>query len=160
MFELTQELCSSAGFDAYEVSNHAKPGAESRHNLIYWRCGDYIGVGPGAHGRITLDGTRCATECWSQPDRWITEIYNGEPEKFRNAVSSSDQVSELLMMGLRLSEGICLSRLKSLNSEVLAESKLQELYDLELIAKDASRLRVTSKGRILLNTVVRALLPD
>ena len=78
MFELTQELCDTAGLPAYEVSNHAKTGSESRHNLIYWRGGDYIGIGPGAHGRMTLAGTRWATEATKSPALWLEMVQGGK----------------------------------------------------------------------------------
>ncbi|WYK19755.1 radical SAM family heme chaperone HemW [Roseovarius sp. W115] len=159
MFELTQKLCQFAGFDAYEVSNHAKPGSESRHNLIYWRGGDYIGIGPGAHGRVTLGKTRYATECWSQPSKWLAEVDSGTPEKSRDPLSYLDQASELLLMGLRLSEGVSLDRVRSLTPQALPEASLDELRQLDLITTKARTIRTTFKGRMMLNAVVRTLMP-
>ncbi|MCR9113781.1 MAG: radical SAM family heme chaperone HemW, partial [Rhodobacteraceae bacterium] len=103
MYDTTQEVCTAAGFEAYEVSNHAKSGAESRHNLVYWRYGDYVGIGPGAHGRITMNGQRYETEAWSNPDKWLTGSAVSQTEKTRSPVTQDDQAAEFLLMGLRLS---------------------------------------------------------
>ena len=105
-YEVTQDLCEQAGLPAYEVSNHAKAGAESRHNLVYWRYGDYVGVGPGAHGRLTLDGRRVATEAERLPERWFAEVERaGHSFKARD-IAPDEAAREQLLMGLRLSEGI------------------------------------------------------
>ena len=160
LFEMTQDICESQGFAAYEVSNHAKLGAESRHNLIYWRYGDYVGIGPGAHGRITLGGEKFATECWSQPSKWLTEVAKGTPEKTRDKISVVDQLSELLMMGLRLTEGIDLNRLKALHSTPYSKSGLEDLLQLELVETVGNHLQTTARGRMMLNTVIRTLMPD
>jgi oxygen-independent coproporphyrinogen-3 oxidase len=84
MYEATQDICGTAGLEGYEVSNHAKPGAESRHNLIYWRYGDYVGIGPGAHGRLTLNGQRHATEAWRAPGKWLDSVAKGLGESLRD----------------------------------------------------------------------------
>lgn len=161
MFELTQELCSSAGFDAYEVSNHAKPGAESRHNLIYWRYGDYIGIGPGAHGRLSLGTERYAVENWANPEKWLRKVEIGSPEKSKLAISSEDQASELLMMGLRLSAGVELDRLHELATVGYSKPALEQFVDLELLTvEDRKTLRVTPKGRLVLNAIIRELVPS
>ena len=92
---------------AYEISNHARPGAESRHNLVYWRYGDYAGIGPGAHGRLTRDGTRWATEALRAPEAWLEAVERqGSGTSLTAAVVPADQAVEMLMMGLRLAEGI------------------------------------------------------
>ena len=106
LYSATQEICHTMGFPRYEVSNHARPGAESRHNLIYWRYGDYLGIGPGAHGRLTLDGTKYATVAYSNPARWLKEVAEGTPEKPREPLSRAERATEFLLMGLRLEEGI------------------------------------------------------
>lgn len=160
MYEATQDICAQAGMEAYEVSNHAKPGAESRHNLIYWRYGDYVGIGPGAHGRVTLKGQRHATEAWSNPDRWLRAVDAGEAEKELAAIDPKDQAAEYLMMGLRIREGIDVVRYEDLAGEPLSADKLSELRDLGMIEQDTQRLWVTEQGRPVLNAVLRDLLTD
>lgn len=160
MYEATQEICAGAGMDAYEVSNHAKPGAESRHNLIYWRYGDYVGIGPGAHGRVTLDGQRHATEAWSNPDRWLSAVGSGQSEKQWDAIDPKDQSAEYLMMGLRVREGIDVVRYEALAGEALSEEKLIELRELGMIESNGQRIWVTEQGRPVLNAVLRDLLVD
>ena len=103
MYLATQDICARHGLPAYEVSNHARPGAQSRHNLIYWRYGDYAGIGPGAHGRLTLDGTRWATQTPLLPDQWLSQEQTlGHGEAPREAVPRDEQALEHIMMGLRL----------------------------------------------------------
>jgi oxygen-independent coproporphyrinogen-3 oxidase len=160
MYEMTQELCSKAGLNAYEVSNHAKTGSESRHNLIYWSYGDYIGIGPGAHGRVTLNGQRYATEAWSNPERWLTMVDQGKPEKSCVPVSSKDQAGEYLMMGLRVREGLDLARFEALSPTPLDHKKVSHLQDLNMVELVQGRLRTTTKGRMILNTVIKELLTD
>ncbi len=107
MYLATQDICQAAGMLAYEVSNHAVAGAESRHNLIYWRGGDYAGIGPGAHGRLTIGGRRMATDTPLSPNQWLEQVEKtGNGENPRQSLSQADQAAEYLMMGLRLSEGI------------------------------------------------------
>jgi len=158
MYELTQDLCSAAGMPAYEVSNHAQPGFESRHNLIYWRHGDYIGIGPGAHGRVTLNGVRRATEAYALPDIWLKRAASGETEKPNESISREDQASELLIMGLRLSEGIDLARFNGLSEGSLNASKLSDLSTLEFVEIKGTHLRTTAQGRLVLNSVISELL--
>ncbi|MFY9237685.1 MAG: radical SAM family heme chaperone HemW [Roseovarius sp.] len=158
MYELTQELCDAAGMPAYEVSNHAQSGSESRHNLIYWRHGDYIGIGPGAHGRLTIDGQRFATEAYMLPDIWLRRAANGTTEKPHEAISAEDQASELLIMGLRLTEGVDLNRLGSLSPASLNQDRLADLTDIGMAEIEGSRLRATPSGRIVLNSVIAELL--
>jgi len=160
MYDLTQELCDAAGMEAYEVSNHAKIGSESRHNLIYWRCGDYIGIGPGAHGRITLGGQRYATEAWSNPDRWLQGATSGQSEKLRDAIAHCDQADEYLMMGLRVSGGINRHRYARLAGRDLPQDRLVYLQDLGLVDMDETSLKVTRRGRIVLNSVLVELFRD
>ncbi|MFY0633520.1 MAG: coproporphyrinogen III oxidase [Vannielia sp.] len=157
MFELTQEMTSAAGFEAYEVSNHAQRGSESRHNLVYWRYGDYIGIGPGAHGRVTFEGERMATVCKSMPAAWLEGVKAGNAET-RERLSGIDQASEYLMMGLRVGEGISLSRFSALSGEALPAEKLGELVGSGLVAQDGDRLRATLRGRMVLNAVIRELM--
>ncbi|WP_371931484.1 radical SAM family heme chaperone HemW [Roseovarius sp. MMSF_3359] len=158
MYEATQEMCDAAGMSAYEVSSHARPGAESRHNLIYWRYGDYIGIGPGAHGRITQAGTRIATEAYSSPAKWLSAAMGGETEKLRTRLSGIEQADEYVMMGLRITEGIDPARYAVLAGRPLDAQAIDMLEDLEMIDASPSRIRVTAKGRMLLNAVIKEFL--
>ena len=158
MYELTQDVCEAAGMPAYEVSNHAQSGSESRHNLIYWRHGDYVGIGPGAHGRLTLDGQRFATEAYMLPDIWLRRATNGTTEKPHETISAEDQASELLIMGLRLTEGVDLNRLGALSPGSLNEERLADLTNLGVVESDGVRLRATTSGRIVLNSMIAELL--
>lgn len=161
LYDLTQDLCGAAGLPAYEVSNHAADMAQSQHNLIYWRGGDYVGIGPGAHGRLTLDGTRWATETPLRPNVWLDAVdQTGTGENARTALSAADQADELLLMGLRISEGIDLDRYAKLNGSPLNEAPLAEMLDLGFVEREGSQLRLTPKGRPVLNAVLRALSPD
>jgi putative oxygen-independent coproporphyrinogen III oxidase len=158
MFEITQEFCTDAGKPAYEVSNHAETGSESRHNLIYWRYGDYAGIGPGAHGRLTRSGTRFATDTPTNPQAWLTQVETtGDGTRSRTPVPLTDQAAEYLMMGLRLTEGIDLARLRRLLGRDLDTTRME---DLGMLHRDPARLRATAKGRMVLNAVLRDLLPD
>jgi oxygen-independent coproporphyrinogen-3 oxidase len=157
----TQEICEDAGMPAYEVSNHAKPGLESRHNMIYWRGGDYIGIGPGAHGRLTLGGIRHATDTALSPAKWLESVEkSGSGEASRCPVSLQDQIGEYLMMGLRLSEGINVDRFNFLAQNVDFARKVESLANLGLVERTDNRLRVTATGRPVLNAILRELLPD
>ncbi|MEO1020025.1 MAG: radical SAM family heme chaperone HemW, partial [Pseudomonadota bacterium] len=158
MFITTQEICATMGYEAYEVSNHAKPGAESRHNLTYWRYGDYVGIGPGAHGRITLNGVRHATEAWANPERWLQAVPTGKPEKLLQEIPMEDQAGEYLMMGLRIQEGIEQSRYKRLLGSPLPAEKLSDLKRLGLLRSDGDRLSATWSGRLVLNAIIKELL--
>lgn len=160
MYEATQEICDAAGLGAYEVSNHAKTGAESRHNLIYWRYGDYIGIGPGAHGRVTLKGQRYATEAWSNPDRWLRAVGEGLAEKRNDPILSKDQAGEYLMMGLRVRGGIDPDRYARLAGRPLPQERLHYLQDLGLIDVTAHSIKATERGRIVLNSVLVELIGD
>ena len=153
----TQEICQAAGYPAYEVSNHARLGEESRHNLIYWRYGDYVGIGPGAHGRLTLNGSRFETVVPDAPMVWLDQVERtGNGEMPRTVLSHADAVTESLLMGLRLVEGIDLNRYPGLNFT----NKVNELTKHGLVEQVGSRLSVTSEGRPVLNSVLRTLLAD
>ncbi len=158
MFELTQELCDKAGLPAYEVSNHAKSGCESRHNLIYWRGGDYVGIGPGAHGRITLQGTRWATEAPKSPALWLGIVQSGKaPELPRSALTPDEHGLEYLLMSLRLSEGLDMVRYHNISGAPLNTRKISELSDIGMVEMVGDRLRATPNGRMVLNAVLRDL---
>lgn len=158
LFDLTQDLCERHGMPAYEVSNHARDGAISRHNMIYWRYGDYAGIGPGAHGRLTLDGQRYATETWSNPQKWLDAVKAGSGEKPRHLLSAQDQASEFVLMGLRVKSGIDLDRYTRISSETLSVEAVQELQNLGLITQKKSNLSVTNQGFNVLNGVIGKLL--
>ena len=160
MYALTQDVCGAAGFDSYEVSNHARPGFESIHNQIYWRYGDYAGIGPGAHGRLTMNGTRFATEAPLAPMGWLAQVQKqGHGESARVALSIEDQRSELLLMGMRLHEGVLLERINNVDSDDF-QRKIKGLTDLGMVSIADDRLRLTANGRPVLNAVLRALLDD
>ncbi|UWR30029.1 radical SAM family heme chaperone HemW [Sulfitobacter sp. W002] len=158
MFTLTQDICNDMGMPAYEVSNHARDGAQSRHNLIYWRYGDYIGIGPGAHGRLTLGGQKLATVAYSNPQRWLDGVAKGEAEKPRTAISRSEQATEFLLMGLRLKEGVDLARYTDIAGHEIDEKAVDHLQDIGMAKREAGRLIVSDQGVIVLNAVIETLL--
>jgi putative oxygen-independent coproporphyrinogen III oxidase len=161
MFELTQEITRNAGLPAYEVSNHSRPGDESRHNLIYWRMGDYVGIGPGAHGRLTLGSARFATEAERLPGRWLdlTRRVPGSAESAER-LSPDDRAAEYLMFSLRLREGASLRRFFELAGAPLGDLALAEMIELGLLQRDDDRIRTTEAGVMMLNGILRALLAD
>jgi oxygen-independent coproporphyrinogen-3 oxidase len=159
MYLMTQEMCEAAGLPGYEVSNHAKAGQESRHNLIYWRMGDYVGIGPGAHGRLTLNQRRWATEAPKQPGAWLQMVEAGLPgESPRTPSSREDHTMEYLLMSLRLAEGSDMARFKAISGYDLPEAKMRDLETSGLVRRDAGQLKTTAEGRLLLNAVLRDLL--
>ena len=157
MFELTQEMTAAAGFDAYEVSNHARSGSVSRHNLVYWRYGDYLGIGPGAHGRVTLNGRKMATVASVVPSVWLDEVSAGRAE-LRDELSGAEQASEYLMMGLRIDEGLSLSRYEALAGEDLDPHVIKDLAASGLLIASPDRIQATTRGRMVLNAVIRELM--
>lgn len=160
MFDATQEICEASGFAAYEVSNHAASGAESRHNLIYWRCGDYVGIGPGAHGRITVGGRRLATESPLAPGRWLHHVGRGSGETVRTELTGREQAEEHVMMGLRIREGLDMARFAALNGAPFGSDRVGRLAELGMIEVADGRLAATRRGRTVLNAVIRDLLAD
>ncbi len=156
MYAVTQAICADHGMPRYEVSNHAKDGAESRHNLIYWRYGDYAGIGPGAHGRLTLNGTRHATEQKRMPAAWLT----GEDREARSSLTGEEQAVEMLMMGLRVNDGVNLDRFQRLAGRALPKERVTELQEMGLVVLSENRLTVSDQGFTLLNGVLRTLLAD
>ena len=158
MYAVTQEVCAAHGMPAYEVSNHARSGAESRHNLIYWRMGDYAGIGPGAHGRLTLEGERWATVAPKAPGAWLAMVERGKAgEEPREAVALEDQAMEYLLMSMRLSEGMDVARYERLAGRALDDGKVADLSELGLVRDDSGRLIATPQGRAVLNGVLREL---
>lgn len=153
MFEVTQMMTADAGLSAYEISNHSTPGAESVHNLIYWRSGQWIGIGPGAHGRLNLEAGRIATETHLAPLVWLKAVESsGTGESLRAVVPPDECQVEALMMGLRLTEGVSrpVWEKYSNNINCLIEDSVVEIVD--------GHLRTTPKGRPLLNAVLREIL--
>jgi len=153
LWDMTQDRTERAGLPAYEISNHAKPGEESRHNLIYWQGGDYAGIGPGSHGRLTLGGRRWSTESVKDPGTWLQASRTGSAET-RRALSEAEVLQEKLLMGLRLSDGVMLSS----QDEMRIFKNIKYLYDLNLVTLDQGELRLTRAGRPLLNAVLDRLL--
>ena len=157
MYLDTQEICAAAGLPAYEVSNHAAAEAESRHNLVYWRQGDWVGIGPGAHGRLTLRGVRHATEAIHAPSAWLAAALQGSGELPRNVLPLHEQATEYLLMSLRLAEGMDMARHAALAGKALDQGALADLAGMGLIVIEQERLKVTSAGRPVLNAILRAL---
>ena len=158
LYHLTQELCEAAGLPAYEVSNHARPGFESRHNLLYWRGHDYAGVGPGAHSRITTDGAKRALSAIKSPEAWLTRVEaSGRGIDSEESLSAAEAADEYLLMGLRLSEGIDLKRLAAINGIALDEARIRTLESEGLLARHDTRLAATAKGRLVLNRLILEL---
>ncbi|MFD2172989.1 radical SAM family heme chaperone HemW [Rhodobacter lacus] len=160
MYLRTQEICEAAGLPAYEVSNHARPGAECRHNLVYWRYGDYAGIGPGAHGRLTFDGRRHATVAPKAPGDWLKRVEEtGTGEAPREVLSRDEEATEFLLFGLRLDEGIDPARYAALSGQSLPNEALNNLESWGMISRSESRIRATKEGRAVLNAVIRELMP-
>jgi oxygen-independent coproporphyrinogen-3 oxidase len=161
LFELTQRRLSAAGLPAYEISNHARPGAECRHNLAYWRYQDYLGIGPGAHGRITPAGTKLATQQLRAPEAWLAAIEGaGTAIEETTPIDRNAAIEEMVMMGLRLTEGVSRHRLEALaerDAVDLFGDALPRLIEGGFLTLDADRLAATAAGRQLLNAVLGAL---
>lgn len=159
LYQLTQEVTAARGLPAYEVSNHARPGAESRHNLVYWRYGEYVGIGPGAHGRFVEDGTRIVTIAERHPETWAELVERqGHGTVDGERLTREEEADEFLMMGLRLVEGIDLARFETLSGRTLPRRQLSILQEEGLVAPVGnSGLRATPSGMIVLNSLVAEL---
>jgi oxygen-independent coproporphyrinogen-3 oxidase len=159
LYELTQEITQAAGLPAYEISNHARPGSESRHNLIYWRYGEYAGVGPGAHGRLRLDDEHVATAAIRLPERWCDAVHRqGHGLAERHAIGDTDAAREHLLMNLRLAEGLDLAAYAARWGARPAAAKTAPLVAQGLLTLHGDVLAATPRGRLLLNAVIAALL--
>ncbi len=163
MFELTRETLSAAGLPPYEISNHAAEGEACRHNLVYWQAGDYAGIGPGAHGRLTIGGQRLATNTERMPRAWLERaLKNGHGEQPREPISRDEQVVEMLLMGLRLEQGIDVPRLEGLSGHPLRETlntaAMGRFEEEGWLQVDSRRLRATAAGLARLNAIIGALL--
>jgi len=159
LYDLTQLICAGEGLPAYEISNHARPGAECRHNLIYWRGQEYAGIGPGAHGRLNIDGRRYATETDKKPEGWLTRVEaNGHGLIVDEKLTSGEVADEFLLMGLRLAEGIEPARFTQLAGRTLDPKRISFLREGGTVeTTDDGRLRVTLAGFPLLDAVVADL---
>jgi oxygen-independent coproporphyrinogen-3 oxidase len=159
LYDVTQEVCAKHGLPAYEISNHARPGAECRHNLVYWRGQEYAGVGPGAHARLDIDGRRHALATERRPETWLMRVEAQDHGVISEEVlNSEERADEFLLMGLRLAEGIDPKRYKALSGRDLDPRRIALLKDEGAITVDASGwLRVTKDGFPLLDAVVADL---
>ncbi|WP_068084593.1 radical SAM family heme chaperone HemW [Polycladidibacter stylochi] len=163
MYDITQEVTSARGLPAYEISNHAAQGAQCQHNLVYWRYGDYVGVGPGAHGRITMpDGQKWATTTHRMPEEWLLNVENaGHSIEEQELLASVMQADEYLLMSLRLAEGIDVARYEALSGRSFNNKRLSNLQELGFIKwASNNRLKVTEKARPLLNAIITDLSID
>lgn len=159
LYDATQSICADAGLTAYEVSNHAKAGAECRHNLTYWRYGDYVGVGPGAHGRITKDGVKRATVTERMPSKWLAAVEaQGHGLVDQETITRAQSAEEMMLMGLRLEEGVSLERYASLAGKPINPDRLIELSDDGLLQTNGDQLKATPAGRLVLNKLLGELL--
>ncbi|MCW5701748.1 MAG: radical SAM family heme chaperone HemW [Bradyrhizobium sp.] len=159
LYDVTQEVCAHHGLPAYEISNHARKGAECRHNLIYWRGEEYAGIGPGAHGRLDIDGTRHATATEKRPESWLMRVEaSGHGTITDDSLNSEERADEFLLMGLRLTEGIDPRRYQALSGRPLDPKRIALLREEGAISVEADgRLRVTKDGFPVLDAVVADL---
>ena len=164
LYDTTQEICAAHGLPAYEISNHARPGGESRHNLIYWRAQEYAGVGPGAHGRLNIgrldiDGARHAVATEKRPEAWLARVeMNGHGVIADDVLTREEIADEFLLMGLRLAEGIDPARYAALAGRTLDPARIAALREHGLVETTAAgRLRVSMPGFPVLDAVVADL---
>ena len=159
LYDVTQEVCAQHGLPAYEISNHARPGAECRHNLVYWRGEEYAGIGPGAHGRLDIEGVRHATATEKRPEAWLMRVEaSGHGVTTDELLNSEERADEFLLMGLRLAEGIDPRRYAALSGRALDPHRVEMLREQGAINIDSSgRLRVTQAGFPVLDAVVADL---
>jgi len=159
LYTLTSEICADHNMRAYEVSNYAAPDAECRHNLVYWRYGDYVGVGPGAHGRITTSEGRIATAGFKAPAAWLNAVTaKGHGLETRDSVTAVEQGDEMMLMGLRLTEGVSLARFERLSGQPLEATRLNGLVAQGLLTRNGDTIAATPDGRLVLNGVLGRLL--
>jgi oxygen-independent coproporphyrinogen-3 oxidase len=159
LYDVTQEVCAASGLPAYEISNHARLGGECRHNLVYWRYHEYAGIGPGAHGRLDIDGIRRATATEKRPEAWLARVEaEGHGLATDEPLSRIEAADEFLLMGLRLAEGIDLARFAALSGAPLAFEQIADLAQHGLIETTGTgRLRVTPAGFPILDAIVADL---
>jgi oxygen-independent coproporphyrinogen-3 oxidase len=159
LYDVTQDVCTREGLPSYEISNHARPGAECKHNLVYWRGQEYAGIGPGAHGRLDIDGTRHATATEKRPEAWLMRVEEkGHGVVTDDILNSEERADEYLLMGLRLAEGIDPKRYAVLSGRTLDPRRISVLREEGAISVDNDgRLRVTQSGFPMLDAVVADL---
>jgi putative oxygen-independent coproporphyrinogen III oxidase len=159
LYDTTQEVCAAHGLPAYEISNHARPGGECRHNLVYWRAQEYAGIGPGGHGRLNIDGERHATATEKRPETWLSRVEaHGDGVITDDVLTREERSDEFLLMGLRLSEGIDIGHYQSISGRPLDPSRIAMLHEHGLVeTTDDGRLRVTLPGFPVLDAVVADL---
>jgi len=159
LYDTTQEVCAAHGLPAYEISNHARPGGECRHNLVYWRAHEYAGVGPGAHGRLDIAGERYASATEKRPEAWLMRVEARGHGLITDDVLTREEMSdEFLLMGLRLAEGIDMARYAALSGRPLDPQRIAALHEHGLIETTRDgRLRVTLPGFPVLDAVVADL---
>lgn len=159
LYDTTQEICAAHGLPAYEISNHARPGAECRHNLVYWRAQEYAGIGPGAHGRLDIAGARRATATEKRPESWLMRVEShGHGVTTDDTLTREEAADEFLLMGLRLAEGIDPARYAALAGRTLDPERIAFLQAHGLVeTTDAGRLRVTLPGFPVLDAVIADL---
>ncbi|MDH3239839.1 MAG: radical SAM family heme chaperone HemW [Alphaproteobacteria bacterium] len=165
LYEVTGEVLGAAGLEAYEVSNYARPGAECRHNLTYWRYGDFAGFGPGAHGRLTGPDGTVATENIRNPRDWIAAVEaRASGRKSDTPLTPDERAAEMLLMGLRLARGVDEARFEAVTggtfADRIAPGRLKRLIDAGYLTYEDGRLRASEAGRLRLDAVIGALLPD
>ena len=158
LYDLTQEMTAEAGLGAYEVSNHAASGHECQHNLLYWRYGEYAGIGPGAHGRLRNGKNNIATICEKHPETWRQLVSTqGHGLITQETLTPPEQAREYLLMGLRVTEGIERSRYEALAGRQMSQSKIDGLANLGLLKQSATHLQATQSGRRVLNSLIAEL---
>ncbi len=159
LYDMTREVCAREGLPSYEISNHARAGAECRHNLVYWRGQEYAGIGPGAHGRLDINGTRHAIATEKRPETWLMRVEaQGHGVITDELLNSEERADEYLLMGLRLAEGIDPKRYQALSGRTLDPRRIQILTEEGAIIVDADgRVRVTAEGFPVLDAVVADL---
>jgi len=159
LYDTTQEICAAHGLPAYEISNHARPGGECRHNLVYWRAHEYAGIGPGAHGRLDIDGERHATATEKKPEAWLSCVETqGHGVTSDELLTREERADEFLLMGLRLAEGIALDRYAEIAGRSLDPGRIASLREHGLVELAGNgRLRVTMPGFPVLDAVVADL---
>jgi len=165
LYEMTQEILEAAGLPAYEISNHARPGGQCRHNLTYWRYRDYLGIGPGAHGRLTLAGDKWALRQHRAPEAWLVAVErDGHATRTRSRLTIAERLAELVMMGLRLSEGVSRAAFRreagAEPERLLGERRLAALSAAGYLEVDGQALRATAAGRQRLNALCGYLLSE
>ena len=158
LYELTQELTEKFNLPAYEISNHASAGHESRHNLTYWRYGEYAGAGPGAHSRLASGSNRLALMSEKHPETWRQNVQaHGHSVTENGVLTPQEQAPEYLLMGLRIKEGIDLDRHAKLSGKAIDVAKIEALENLDLVERHGTRLMATHRGRPILNAIIREI---